>query len=929
MEPTEFDFGNIPSSTVSERYRRKKGMPAWVWLVACGLLGGAGWYGYIHFTPPPTITLVIPPDQEVSEFDDFRFKVGIKLSKVSSAGLTYSLVDPPAGAKIDPKTGKISWTPSEEQGPAAYTLTIRAAVSGNDELYNEQSLQVKVLEVNLPPVLSAIDDRTVSDGSPVTFVVNAVDDDLPAQELEYRLEPGAAAGAKIDAELGRFEWPVADAEPGTYEFTVVVTEKQSQGQSDRKRFSITIPAPTGLVKLIADLREEGLDVKELSRDDYPPFSVSRQVLEVGSHQLSVFEYDTPEAAAADALQIAEDASTLFGKPRDWPTPPRFYRDDRLVVLYEGDDQELIASLSRRVGIPFAVGTTPEPMPAAPVELATPADVVQLTELYQQKKLFKLREYPALRKIFAARFEEKFADEIRRGFGADYETMTSWLNEHPDIKEEFYTALDPQFDDIPAALELFAQIYKSFPKQIEPYANLAIAVAVTWDGSRSSVYDYTHHQRRTHSVMPPDAAGALENFKYFVDAENFMQGRAQFVPWEFLVHVVNHKTPIPERLWSLDAYLPSRVMFGECYSDVPYDDEMLRTSSRICKLDGRPYTLPNIRTLGGVCAMQADFAARVGKSLGVPAEYVAGESASGDRHAWVMWVELKQVTQTSIGFTLESHGRYFGDKYYVGTLTDPHTGEGITDRQLELRLQTVGLNAPAKRHADRIMSAYEQIRDEAKLDLTGQLMFLSSVIELSPGNEAAWVMLSKLSRENPSMDKKNKKLMQTALVMLFETFANAPDFTWVVFDDMITFLDKGKERPQLLLQLVNMYEGAGRPDLACEARLKLTDYLVAEKRIGEAIEGLAFTIKKFPDEGRYVPRMLDRLEEVCEGIEGADGELLVFYQQFLPTVPKTRGDDPSKYCMEMYERGIARFQKAGQIQLAQSYANLLGQMRAGK
>ena len=82
-------------------------------------------------------------------------------------------------------------------------------------------------------------------------------------------------------------------------------------------------------------------------------------------------------------------------------------------------------------------------------------------------------------------------------------------------------------------------------------------------------------------------------------------------------------------------------------------------------------------------MQADYAARVGKSIGVPAEYVRGESNSGGLHAWVMWVELRTVTKTSIVFSLQSHGRYRTDHYYVGTLQDPQTGRRITDRELEI------------------------------------------------------------------------------------------------------------------------------------------------------------------------------------------------------------------------------------------------------
>ncbi|MFV2038658.1 MAG: Clp protease N-terminal domain-containing protein, partial [Acidimicrobiales bacterium] len=43
-----------------------------------------------------------------------------------------------------------------------------------------------------------------------------------------------------------------------------------------------------------------------------------------------------------------------------------------------------------------------------------------------------------------------------------------------------------------------------------------------------------------------------------ETERVMQGRIRFVPWEFLVHVVNHRTPAGERDWALANYLPKRT-----------------------------------------------------------------------------------------------------------------------------------------------------------------------------------------------------------------------------------------------------------------------------------------------------------------------------------------------------------------------------------
>ena len=101
------------------------------------------------------------------------------------------------------------------------------------------------------------------------------------------------------------------------------------------------------------------------------------------------------------------------------------------------------------------------------------------------------------------------------------------------------------------------------------------------------------------------------------------------------------------------------------------------------------------------------------------------------------------------------------------------------------------------------------------------------------------------------------------------------------------------------------------------------------RTGEAIEGLAYTIKKFPDEGRYVPRLLDRLEAICAELPELSTQLVRFYTEFLPAIPRSRGSDPSKYCLEMYERAIALFRANGQPQLAAALSAELTKIQASQ
>jgi hypothetical protein len=561
-----------------------------------------------------------------------------------------------------------------------------------------------------------------------------------------------------------------------------------------------------------------------------------------------------------------------------------------------------------------------PGPAAAKESAKEKDEAALRrgdevllDLYNRRRLLKKREYPTLRHIFAERFEMQHGDEIRKALGGSYDKTMAWLNAHAELKEELYTALSPARDRMIGAMTVFQDLLKRYPDQVAPYGELAIATAVTWCNP-SLVYTNAGTHAYAQAVLPKGQLGALENFDYLVKAESVMQGRIRFMPWEFLVHVVNHRTSLVERKWALANYLPRRVMIGQCYYDVPYDYPW--SQGKTPKLAGQQYTLENLLGIGGVCGVRADFACRVAKSIGVPAEWVSGTANDLESHAWVMWVELQSVTRTNISFSLKSRGRFFEDQYYVGQLRNPLTGDMMTDRQLELQLQTVGSNPQVKRQAVLVMKAYPMLRDKVLETPLQRLGFLTQVTQFCPGNEEAWITIAKMSR-NDEMGKKPGKQMIQVLDRLFHTFAAFPDFTWVVFDDLASYEKLPKQHDKLYERLIGLYEQAGRPDLACEARLKYVAYLLKEDKRLAAVEGLASEILKFPGEGRYVPKLLDKIEAICRGgqVPNADECLVKFYQQFLPKIPMTNGGKANPYCVSMFKRAAAFFKKKGETQLA--------------
>ena len=84
--------------------------------------------------------------------------------------LTYSLdTGAPTGATINATTGVFTWTPTESQGGSSYNVTVRVTDNGSPALNDFETISITVNEVNVAPVLAAIGNKTVSEGSLLTF----------------------------------------------------------------------------------------------------------------------------------------------------------------------------------------------------------------------------------------------------------------------------------------------------------------------------------------------------------------------------------------------------------------------------------------------------------------------------------------------------------------------------------------------------------------------------------------------------------------------------------------------------------------------------------------------------------------------------------------------------------------------------------------
>ena len=146
----------------------------------------------------------------------------------------------PAGSSINPASGQFSWTPSEAQGPGVYDMTVKVTDNGTPNMSDTETFTVIVAEVNNPPVLVPLGNRTVSESNTLTVLVSASDPDS-AQTLTFSLEPSAPSGMTINPTNGTITWtPDESFGGGNYSAIVRVADNGQPPLSDSTTLALFV-----------------------------------------------------------------------------------------------------------------------------------------------------------------------------------------------------------------------------------------------------------------------------------------------------------------------------------------------------------------------------------------------------------------------------------------------------------------------------------------------------------------------------------------------------------------------------------------------------------------------------------------------------------------------------------------------------------------
>jgi hypothetical protein len=152
--------------------------------------------------------------------------------------LSYALQVGPTNASIS-TNGIITWTPTEAQGPGAYTFTTVVSDGASPPLSATNAFSVTVNDVNSAPMLTVPSDQTISELIPWSANATASDADLPTNALAFELVSGP--GNLMVSPGGLISWtPGEDQGPSTNTITLRVFDNGTPSLGATNSFSLVV-----------------------------------------------------------------------------------------------------------------------------------------------------------------------------------------------------------------------------------------------------------------------------------------------------------------------------------------------------------------------------------------------------------------------------------------------------------------------------------------------------------------------------------------------------------------------------------------------------------------------------------------------------------------------------------------------------------------
>jgi hypothetical protein len=482
---------------------------------------------------------------------------------------------------------------------------------------------------------------------------------------------------------------------------------------------------------------------------------------------------------------------------------------------------------------------------------------------------------------------------------------------------------PRLGDPLPMFRTFQQLWASDPKGCHVYPDLAVAFTTVWTRPENvRPFDDTKCLGATRATPP---APMLDSFAYYVQNARKLSCNPRRVPWQVLLYVANNTAPVQERTWALRTYAKLPSPYGSLYNEVTCDDAVGAKEGRP-RMEGRAYTLANLKAHGGACSHRADYAEKVLRSLGIPAVSVRGKGRDGRCHVWIGWFEPARGGRRACRYRVFGNRR--GDRFHSGNVLDPATGKwDAIDREIELVALALAQGAEPYRRARTLHRCYLGLY---RLPENERLRLLTDAIDTNPYHGPAWRTVAGLCRRRKLSEARGQKLFH----LMLRKLARFPDLTFRMLGDFATLLPPAEPRKinAFFARAYGAYRRAQRPDLAGRLKIAQGQFLAEAGHYEHAIKAMAEGARDFPTESRSVGRLAQGIGHICRQ-KKVPALGLKLLEPLLEKVPRHVRTEPAPLPNEAYiavaSELVSLYRTTGDEENARQIEKKIAALRGGK
>lgn len=514
------------------------------------------------------------------------------------------------------------------------------------------------------------------------------------------------------------------------------------------------------------------------------------------------------------------------------------------------------------------------------------------------------ELKVLSRLVALERACRFLPAVREMAGDD--GFDRWLLKHGEVSRRLFRAIAPQpyFHE---SLTRLHDLVEADASAVAGYPDLAVAFAA------STAADSRQRARVQNATL-------VQAFAYYTRSRASFRYDLRSMPYELSCHLADSRLPLDQRAWAMRQYGRQSTP-AKCYFDVPYDTQSFYAGAQPqgSRMTGRAYTLNNIKQFGGICVDQAYFASEVCKALGIPAAAVTGKSESALGHAWT--VSLTLAADKRRFYWDSATGRYEEQKYFVGQLRDPISGDMITDVDLMLSGAAAQLSLERREEADVatelarvvadsirkiappdgselralaedynrrfagirppvVLDADLKARRQMDADLVEELIVLA--VQRNVAHRPAWDLLLKLQQADVFPDDHMDRFFD---LLIARTAGPYPDYCCAKILQILPTIDKPATAAKVCERAVGLFPR--RADLQGTLLLAAGEYMEKAKRLNDALSCYQQAADVCPDASSIV---LDATAG-CEKLMLAAGRIdlaIAMYRKLFARTPSQQG-----------------------------------------